>query len=138
MSRRLTALLHKCAETTENVALLCLCGLRKTDRALKRNDAPLIVLALGDTHRTGRIGALLKCVCVLVEPDDQISLMICVKCLVQEGLIPMILRFQHHFSPNVRARTPLKDAYRGQLNFALASVPGARVTRRRSEPPLWE
>ena len=34
VSQRLAALLHKCVETTENVALPCLSGLRKTDHAL--------------------------------------------------------------------------------------------------------
>ena len=40
VSRRLAAFLHRCAETTENVALLCLGGLPKRARA-QSNDAHL-------------------------------------------------------------------------------------------------
>ena len=57
MSGRLAATLHRCVETTENVALPCLVGWRKSQRALTAMMVPLTLLDLGDTFHAGRDGA---------------------------------------------------------------------------------
>ena len=92
-SRSLAALLHRCVETTENVAMLCLGGLRKSERA--RNGASLVLLALGDTVRV--LVVMVPCSnAFLLNMMTKTFLTIYVKSFVKEGLVPVIRRFLHH------------------------------------------
>ena len=85
VSRRLAAVLHKRVEATENVALLRLGGLWKTDHALNAK-IPTRLSVFGDALHTGRDGAWLKR--VLVEHDEQLTV-VHVERFVEKRTVPV-------------------------------------------------
>ena len=93
---------------------------------VERNGTPLVFLALGGTVHAGRQSALLKR--ILVDHDDQISLLIHVKRFLKEGARPN--------DPVLPASLRCGRARRSQRDIEFSPPAGARIPQKHGEAAL--